>query len=131
LSVFRTRDIFLILVMMAAAALTYKIKHDSQRYYAELRHLERQIEAEKKTFTLLKADWAVVSDPARLQRLALRYHEALGLEILTPQQFVHVREVPEKLPDAIDMLIAENDDLGVELEHFDTIDTILTGSLQP
>jgi len=131
MSLFRTSDVLLVLLMVGAAALTYKVKHDSQKYYAEIRQIERQIEAEKSTFTLLKADWARLSNPARIKRLVEDYHDVLDLDVMGSRQIVSLGDVPEKLPDAIDVLIAESETWMVDDEGFETIDSLITASVEP
>jgi len=131
MNLFRTSDVLLVLLMIGAAALTYKVKHDSRKYYAEIHQIERQIEAEKSTFTLLKAEWARLSNPARIRRLVEEHHDVLGLDIMAARQIVSPSDVPEKLPDAIDMLIAESETLIVNDEGFETIDSLITASVEP
>ena len=94
--IFRSSDIVLIGVMVAAAAMTYTIKRDAGEQLAAVRKLEAQIRIEEETIDLLKADWSVLTQPARLQRLADRYHEQLGLEPATPHQFARIDSLPEK-----------------------------------
>jgi len=126
MSLFRTSDILLVLLMVGAAALTYKVKHDSQKYYAEIRQIERQIEAEHDTINLLKAEWALMSSPTRIAQLLERYAGEVELEAVNPDQIVKWHEVPQPLPDAIDLLIAENVD-----EDKSSLDRLLTGSIEP
>lgn len=52
----RTFDIILIGLMIAAASVTYKIKHDAEKQMAQVNKLERMITDEKDTIDLLKAD---------------------------------------------------------------------------
>src|SRR5690606_6950673 len=56
-SMFRTSDIVLIGVMVAAAAMTYSIKRDAGEQLAAVRKLQTQIRTEEETIDLLKADW--------------------------------------------------------------------------
>ena len=68
--VFRTSDIVLIAVMVSAAAFTYKIKHEAEDQLAAVRKIEAQIRFEEDTIDLLKADWSLLTQPSRLQKLA-------------------------------------------------------------
>jgi len=123
---FRSRDIFLVLFMLGLAAFTYKVKYEAQKRHAQIRQIERQIEAERDTINLLKAEWALISAPTRLTRLVEHYNGALELAPIAPSQIVTKQEVPARLPDEIDMLIAEN---GKDSDAL--LDSLLTGSVVP
>ncbi|TIN59802.1 MAG: hypothetical protein E5Y26_32730 [Mesorhizobium sp.] len=79
---FRTSDIVLIAVMVSAAALTYKTKREAEDQLAAVQKLQAQIRYEEDTIDLLKADWSLLTQPARLQKLAEIYKSQLGLEPL-------------------------------------------------
>lgn len=94
---FRTRDIVMIAVMLSAAAFTYKTKHDAEAMRARIYSLESQIQAEKDALDVLKADWSLLTQPGRLQKLAKTYETELGLHLIEPQQIVtmqRLREIP-------------------------------------
>ena len=103
---FRTTDIVLICVMIAAAAFTYKTKHDAEGLLSEVRRIERQIQFEKDTMIVLRADWSVLTQPARLQKLAEIYKEQLGLELLEPTQIGSIAELPPR-PLTIEQVLTE------------------------
>jgi len=130
MTVFRISDIILVAVMICAAAVTYKVKYEAQKRYQEIRQIERQIEAEKDTINLLHADWALMTQPARMQRLAAQYQEQLGLQIIEPGQIVGVTDIPERLPDAIQNIIENSDALIARGGLTDERDTIQTGSIR-
>ncbi|RWH16017.1 hypothetical protein [Mesorhizobium sp.] len=83
---FRTSDIVLIAVMVSAAALTYKTKREAEDQLAAVQKLQAQIRYEEDTIDLLKADWSLLTQPARLQKLAEIYKSQLGLEPLNAHQ---------------------------------------------
>jgi hypothetical protein len=60
----------LIAVMVAAAAFTYKTKHEAEDRLAQVRKIESDIKYEQDTTDLLKADWSMLTQPSRLQKLA-------------------------------------------------------------
>lgn len=93
---FRTSDIVLIAVMVSAAAMTYKIKDDAESRRAEVRKIEAQIKLEQDTITLLKADWSLLTQPARLQRLATIYQEQLNLKPVDAKQFAGFDQLPQR-----------------------------------
>ena len=93
---FRTSDIVLIGVMVSAAAMTYAVKRDAGEQQALVRKLQAQIHTEEDTINLLKADWSLLTQPARLQKLAERYRAQLGLEPVDPRSIVQIQDLPMK-----------------------------------
>ncbi|MCX7306049.1 MAG: hypothetical protein NTV73_17210 [Hyphomicrobiales bacterium] len=93
---FRTSDIVLIAVMVAAAAFTYKTKAEAENRQASLRKIEQQIRFEEDSIDLLKADWSLLTQPARLQKLAQTYQAELALQPLEARQIVGLDELPSK-----------------------------------
>ena len=90
----RIVNIVLVVLMLGAATWTYAVKHRAERSVAAIDELERRIALEKDTINLLKADWAYLSRPSRLQTLADLYGEELQLQPTEPQQIVHPNELP-------------------------------------
>jgi len=123
---FRSRDFLLVAMMLGMAAFTYKVKYEEQQRHAQIRQIERQVQAEKDMINLLKAEWALVSAPARLGRLAEHYALELELSPINPDQIVKVEDIPQNLPDDIEMLITKNDQ-AADL----SVDYLLTGSVAP
>ncbi|HEU4987624.1 MAG TPA: hypothetical protein VFT89_11235 [Rhizobiaceae bacterium] len=95
---FRTTDMVLIAVMLSAAAFTYKIKGDAETKLAEIRKLETAIRLEEDTIDVLKADWSLLTQPARLQRLTEIYSSQLELVPVEAQQIVEIEDLPMAPP---------------------------------
>ncbi|UTO27912.1 cell division protein FtsL [Bartonella harrusi] len=108
MTVFRTFDMILVMVMVCMAGLTYKVKYDVQKRMSEIRHLEHEIVAEKNTVNLLRAEWAMMIEPTRMQKLAKRYQKELGLEIIQPRQVVEFKDIPVRVYDQIEEVIKQN-----------------------
>lgn len=104
---FRTTDTVLIAVMVAAAALTYKTKHDAEGLLRDVRKLERSIRYEEDTITILKADWSLLTQPGRLQALSETYQEQLQLVPSDPRRIVGLDAIPEKELKLEDLLADE------------------------
>lgn len=119
---FRTSDTVLIAVMVAAAAFTYKTKHDAEGSLREVRKLESQIRYQEDMITVINADWALLTQPARLQRLSEHFTAQLNLQPQDPRQIVSARDVPEKQL-VIEDLIGAAEPVGK--------DKIKTGSTKP
>ncbi len=93
---FRTSDIVLIAVMVSAAALTYKIKQEAEDQQSAVHKLEAQIRTEEDTIELLKADWSLLTQPARLEKLANLYQSQLNLQPVDARQIVGMDDLPAK-----------------------------------
>ena len=119
----RIINIVLVILMLGAATWTYNVKHEAERNLAEIRKLERKIALEKDTINLLKADWAYLSQPARLQTLADQYAEELQLRPTEPQQIVHPNELPA-MPE-----IPQNDGIA-DIIASQMPDQLTTGSVE-
>ena len=93
---FRTSDIVLIAVMVSAAAFTYKTKHEAEDQLIEVRKIEAAIRYEQDSADLLKADWSMLTQPARLQKLAEIYQAELQLAPVEASQFGGIEDLPLK-----------------------------------
>ena len=93
---FRTSDIVLIAVMVSAAAFTYKTKHQAEDQLATVRKIEAQIRFEEDSIDLLKADWSLLTQPSRLQKLAEIYETELNLQPVEAHQIVGLDELPSR-----------------------------------
>jgi hypothetical protein len=123
----RTFDIILIALMIAAAGITYKIKHDAEKQMTEVHKIERMIADEKDTIDLLKADWSLLTQPSRLQKLVASFQGQLNLQPVEAQQIANINEVPKAKPaaekiDDVANLITEAD-AGTVIKKTDTIKT--------
>mgnify|MGYP000224055187 CR=1 FL=1 len=84
---------FTILGLMAG---TYGLKQTVKQRTAEMHEIERQIEIERETIHVLRAEVTLLSDPARLESLAGRHLELGPPETL---QFASLSELPFKMTD--------------------------------
>ncbi len=80
-----------LMVAVLAACGVYAFKGQVQNLESELRKAERSIERERFEITRLRAEWATLSDPARLSRLAQAH---LKLEEASPRQLVSIDDIP-------------------------------------
>ncbi len=106
----KTFDIVLIGIMTAAAAVTYTIKHRAELKLEEVHRLESEIKLEKDTIELLKADWALVIQPNRLERLVTIYNDELKLQPTLSTALAEPSELPmlrSQLPPPPDIAAAK------------------------
>lgn len=90
----RSFDIVLIGVMTATAVVTYSIKHTAELKLEHVRKIEQEIRLERDTIELLKADWALLTQPNRLEQLIGVYGSDLKLVPTAPTQLARSNELP-------------------------------------
>lgn len=90
----RSFDIVLIVVMTAAATVTYTIKHRAENKLDDVRKLDAEIRLEEDTIDLLRADWALLTQPNRLERLVDAYAKDLQLVPTLSTQLAQPEELP-------------------------------------
>lgn len=120
---FRTTDIVLIAVMVSAAGFTYITKHDAEAELAKVRKLEMAIRFEEETIDILKADWSLLTQPSRLQKLSDQYYPELHLVEMQSHQIAEINQLPTRSMRVEDFLGGWVADAGV--------DDTTTGSITP
>ncbi len=95
----RTIDLVLICAMIAAATVTYQVKHESELKLEEVRALQAAVKLQEDTIDLLKADWSLLNQPSRLQALATAFEADLKLTPIEAQQMALPDELPGKATD--------------------------------
>jgi hypothetical protein len=124
--VFRTSDMVLIAVMVSAAAFTYKTKQAAEDQLTAVRKLESQIRFEEDSIALLKADWSLLTQPSRLQKLTETYQADLKLQPVDARQFARIEEIPIR-PLDIQQIIGQAFDV---LAAGEGTDEMTTGAVQ-
>ncbi len=126
---FRTLDVVMIAVMTAAATVTYSIKHQADNKLEEVRKLDAEIKLEEDTIDLLKADWALLTQPNRLERLVQIFASDLKLAPTESTQLARPNELPMPVAE-LPALPAEKDDKVAKAKKpASGTDTIQTGSV--
>lgn len=124
----RTLDIVLIVIMTAAATVTYTIKHKAENKLEEVRRLDAAIKLEEDTIDLLKADWALLTQPNRLERLVTVFAADLQLAPTPSTQLARPEELPmlkadlppEEDKKAKDKTAADNIAAVIEADNIET-----------
>lgn len=106
---FRTLDVVMIAVMTTAATVTYSIKHQAENKLEEVRKLDAEIKLEEDTIDLLKADWALLTQPNRLNRLVKTFETDLKLVPTELTQLAQPNELPMPMAE-LPALEPEKDD---------------------
>jgi len=91
------RFVHLIVVaaLVAAAVYVYKIKFESAVQAERLAKLATEIKREREAIAALRAEWAQLENPARIQALAQRH---LTLKMFDPTQIEQLDRLPERPP---------------------------------
>lgn len=91
---FRSMNLIMLAALIATVSWTFKVKHDSREAHARVIALEKQIKAQEIEIDLFKSDWSLLTSPARLERLADRYGDQLGLSAAQPSQLSDIENLP-------------------------------------
>ena len=104
---FRTVNLWACLVALGLALGVYAFKADAGKESAQIREIDQQIQAERKSVTLLRAEVAHLEQPQRLERLSVAY---LGLQPQDARKEAAVdglTELSHHAADAAPKLLAE------------------------
>jgi hypothetical protein len=93
--------------MICAAAITYDMKYESQELSKDLRRIQGEVEVEENMIHLLRADWAFLTEPVRINFLVTQYQKQLGLQLIQPWQIVKVSDIPDRLSETVQNIIVK------------------------
>ena len=122
----RLLHICVIAALVLAAADVYKIKFDSTRQAQRVVKLRMEIRRENDAIAALRAEWAKLDSPARIQDLAKRH---LALKPIEGRQFDRFDNLPERPPELVP--VDEPDPIGVLIANPKIIDRTATGTVPP
>jgi hypothetical protein len=88
--------------MVSAAAFTYKTKHEAEARLAAIHRIEAGIKFEQDTIDLLEADWSLLTQPSRLQKLSEIYQAELQLKPVEASQIGAIEDLPAKPVEILD-----------------------------
>jgi hypothetical protein len=74
-------------LVVVSATWAYRVNYATQEAMARLDGLRQEIAREREAIAVLKAEWAYLNRPDRLQALVAANAGELGLDELTPEQF--------------------------------------------
>jgi hypothetical protein len=91
----RLLNIMVIGALILAAIFVYKIKFDSTLQAERVGKLASELRRERDAIATLRAEWAKLDTPGRIQGLASRH---LALRPIVPAQFDNLDRLPERPP---------------------------------
>jgi len=109
-------------VLVFAAAYVYRIKMESTSRTERVLRLNAEIREQRDAIAVLRAEWARLDAPLRLQGLAERH---LGLKPLSATQYDTLKNLPERPPRLVRP--GDPDPIGAMIEAIDTV--AVTGSV--
>jgi len=109
-------------MLVFAAAYVYRIKMESTVRTEKVLQLHAELRKEREAIARLRAEWAKLDAPGRLQGLAERH---LKLQPIKARQFDQLKNLPERPP----MIVSPNDPdpIASMIEKIDP--DIVTGSV--
>jgi cell division protein FtsL len=91
----RLVNIMVIAALIVAATTVYKIKFDSTLQAEKVAKLHNELRRERNAIAALRAQWARLDTPSRIERLANRY---LTLRPIKPTQIGNFDNLPPRPP---------------------------------
>ena len=89
----RLLNFLVIAALVLAAAYVYRIKFETTLQAERLAKLRSEIRRERDAIAVLRAEWAKLDSPARIQSLARRH---LPLQPIAPTQIDNLDQLPER-----------------------------------
>ncbi|MEM7546564.1 MAG: cell division protein FtsL [Pseudomonadota bacterium] len=80
-------------LVVASAAWSYRVTYHTQTALDQVALLRSDIRREREAISVLKAEWAWLNRPARLERLVRDHGASLDLAALAPDQFAEISEI--------------------------------------
>jgi cell division protein FtsL len=92
----RLLNILVIAALIVAASVVYKIKFDSTLQAEKVDKLRNELRHERNAIATLRAEWAKLDTPSRIQTLAERFLP--NLQPAKPTQFSNFDHLPPRPP---------------------------------
>jgi hypothetical protein len=118
----RIIHLFVICALVFAAAYVYRIKMESTARTERVLRLHAEVREQRDAIAALRAEWAKLASPSRLQGLSERH---LTLKPVNATQYDSLKNLPERPPSFIKP--GSPDPIGAMIEIIDP--DIVTGSL--
>lgn len=125
MTVMRLLNLIVIAALMCAAAYVYRIKFDSTLQAERVAKLRSEIRRERDTIAALRAEWARLDSPMRIEGLAKRH---LQLKPIESTQFDPIEALPMRPPSLVPP--ESEDPIGAMIEDLEERE-VITGSVPP
>ncbi len=121
--ILRILNLIVVGVLILAAAYVYRIKFDSTVQAERLAKIRSEVRRERDAIAGLRAKWAELDDPARIEALAKRF---LPLKPIESTQYSSLDQLPERPPELVQP--GSPDPIGAFLQDTDA-STMATGGV--
>ena len=118
----RIIHLFVVGMLVFAAAYVYRIKMESTSRVERVQRLNAEIREQRDAIAVLRAEWARLDAPLRLQGLAERH---LTLKPLNATQYDSLKNLPERPPRLVRP--GDPDPIGAMIQAIDSV--AVTGSV--
>jgi len=118
----RIFNLILIVAMLAGALVTYDMKHKAELTADHVASLKADIAKEKDQISLLRAEWAMLTQPARLEGVVAKYADHFELQPFAPTQIASIDQIPMRPADAPAIPVKDSDPLGQILAKLESSD---------
>lgn len=78
----------------SSAVFVFHVKYRAEAVAERATQLQRELDQENETISLLEAEWSLLIQPARVQELVARHAEILELKPLDPTQIINIENLP-------------------------------------
>ena len=112
--ILRILNLIVVGVLILAAAYVYRIKFDSTVQAERLAKIRGEVRRERDAIAGLRAKWAELDNPARIEALAKRF---LPLKPIESTQYSSLDQLPERPPELVQP--GSQDPIGAFLEDSD------------
>src|SRR5579863_10061034 len=110
----RILNLMVVGVLILAAAYVYRIKFDSTVQAERLAKIRSEVRRERDAIAGLRAKWAELDDPARIEALAKHF---LPLKPIESTQYSSLDQLPERSPELVQP--GSSDPIGAFLQDSD------------
>jgi cell division protein FtsL len=86
-------NICLVLGLVALAYVIYQVKYEARALDEQIASLNKEIDSERDSLAVLRAEWSMLNRPERIERLAEKY---LKLAPIQPRQLVTIDTVTDR-----------------------------------
>ena len=83
-----------VIAAAGAAVFVFQVKYRAEAVAEHAAQLQRELDQENETMSLLEAEWSLLIQPARVQELVDRHAELLKLQPLDPVQITKIENLP-------------------------------------
>ena len=90
----RAFNFALLAAMIIGAVVTYDMKYKAEIAADKVARLQAAIAREKDMLTVLKAEWSMLTQPARLQSVVEKHADYFQLAPFAPEQIATIDEIP-------------------------------------